>query len=214
MNAKTPVKELAGVVGDAIDRFNALYESAGTVRAYIQSFVATDSHNTLAMKKMSEFQMVGVRMQNLGNQFQAWVGKIAPVLEKVIQANPTAQAHAFSLRDTAEQCKYMMTGAEEALAAELSLSGASAWGKLQGTVTSQLTVDFELDGKTQKLPMPALINLHSHPDRVRAPPGIRGRDGSLENRRRTAGGLHERGERDGQHAQPTPRPHRCAASRH
>ncbi len=68
------------------------------------------------------------------------------------------------LRDTAEQSKYMMPEAEEALAAELALSGASAWGKLQGTVTSQLTVDFELDGKTQKLPMPALINLHSHPD--------------------------------------------------
>lgn len=164
MNAKTPVKQLAGVVGDTIDRFNALYETAGTVRAYLQSFVATDSHNTLAMKKMSEFQMVGVRMQNLGNQYQAWVGKIAPVLEKVIQANPTAQAHAFSLRDTAEQSKYMMTEAEEALAAELSLSGARGWGKLQETVTSQLTVDFELDGKTQKLPMPALINLHSHPD--------------------------------------------------
>jgi pepF/M3 family oligoendopeptidase len=114
------------------------------------------------MKKMSEFQMVGVRMQNLGNQFQAWVGRIAPVLEKIIQANPSAQAHAFSLRDTAEQSKYMMAEAEEALAAELSLSGASAWGKLQGTVTSQLTVDFKLDGKIQKLPMPALINLHSH----------------------------------------------------
>ncbi|MGA2504511.1 MAG: M3 family oligoendopeptidase [Anaerolineales bacterium] len=165
-NAKTPVKELAGVVGDAIDRFNALYETAGTVRAYLQSFVATDSHNTLAMKKMSEFQMVGVRMQNLGNQFQAWVGKLSPVLEKVIQANPTAQAHAFSLRTNAEQSKYMMSEAEEALSAELSLSGASAWGKLQETVTSQLTVDFELDGKIQKLPMPALINLHSHPDEV------------------------------------------------
>jgi pepF/M3 family oligoendopeptidase len=27
-----------------------------------------------------------------------------------------------------------------------------------------MTVDFELDGKTQKMPMPALINLRSHPD--------------------------------------------------
>jgi pepF/M3 family oligoendopeptidase len=164
MNARTPVKELAKVTGDAIERFNALYESSGTVRAYLESFVATDSHNTLAMKKMSEFQMTGVRVQNLATQFQAWVGRIAPALEKAIQANPTAQAHAFALRDTAEQSKYMMSEAEEALAAELSLSGASAWGKLHGTVTSQLTVDFKLDGKTQKLPMPALINLHSHPD--------------------------------------------------
>jgi oligoendopeptidase F len=164
MDTKTPVKELAEVVGKAIDGLNDLSVTSGTVRAYIQSFVTTDSHNTLAMKKMSEFQMVGVRMQNLGNQFQAWVGKLAPVLEKVIKANPTARAHAFSLREAAEQSKYMMSAAEEVLAAELSLSGARAWGTLQGTITSQLTADFELDGKTQKLPMPALINLHSHPD--------------------------------------------------
>jgi oligoendopeptidase F len=164
MEAKSPVEELSVVLGEAIERFNAMYESSGSLRAYIQSFIATDSHDPFAMKKMSEFQMVGVRVQNLENQFQAWVGKVAPVLEEAIQANSSAKAHAFWLRETAAQSKYMMSAPEETLAAELSLSGASAWGKLQGTITSQLTVDFELDGKTQKMPMPALINLHSHPD--------------------------------------------------
>jgi oligoendopeptidase F len=163
-DAGTPVKELASLAREAIDGFNLLQELAGTLRAYIQSFVATDSHNTPAMKKMSEFQVVGVRMQVLGNQFQAWLGKIAPVLEQVIAADPVATAHAFPLRDAAEQSKYMMSEPEETLAAELGLSGTNAWSKLQGTLTSQLTVDFELDGKVQKLPMPALINLHSHPE--------------------------------------------------
>ena len=135
------------------------------------------------MKKLSEFEQVGVRMQNLGTQFQAWVGKLAPVLEQVIAANESPKAHAFVLKDAAEQSKYLMSEAEEALAAELNLSGASAWGKLQGTVTSQLTVDFELDGKVQKLPMPALINLHSHPDEIGAPPRLRGRDERLGDRR-------------------------------
>ncbi len=162
--AETAVAELAPLAGEAIERFNALQELAGTLRAYIQSFVATDSHNSLAMKKMSEFQMVGVRLQVLGNQFQAWVGRIAAHLEEIIAANPTAQAHAFTLRDTAEQSRYMMSEVEETLAAELGLSGTNAWSKLQGTVTSQLTVDFELDGQVRKMPMPALINLHSHPD--------------------------------------------------
>jgi oligoendopeptidase F len=163
-DAGTPVKELAPLAREAIDGFNVLQELAGTLRAYIQSFVATDSHNIPAMKKMSEFQMVGVRMQVLGNQFQAWLGKIAPVLEQVIAADPVATAHAFPLRDAAEQSKYMMSEPEETLAAELGLSGTNAWSKLQGTLTSQLTVDFELDGKVQKLPTPALINLHSHPE--------------------------------------------------
>jgi len=163
-SAKTPAKQLGAVTGEALRRFNAVYALSATLRAYLMSFVSTDSHDMAAMRKMSEFQKTGVRLQNLENLFQAWVGRLAPVLEKVLAADPTAGAHAFALRLAAEQSQYLMSGPEEALAAELNLSGTNAWAKLQGTVTSQLTVDFELDGKVEKLPMPALINLHSHPD--------------------------------------------------
>jgi len=52
----------------------------------------------------------------------------------------------------------------ESLAADLTLSGANAWTKFQNTTTSQLSIDFVLDGKKKKLPMPALINLRTHPD--------------------------------------------------
>jgi len=162
--AKTPVKKLAGLAGEAIDRFNALSEQAGTINAYIYSFVSTDSRDKLAMKKLSEFEQVGVRMQNLNTRFLAWAGQLSPVMNKVIAANPTAKAHAFMLKEAVRQSKFMMSGPEEALAAELNLSGANAWEKLQGTITSQLTVDFEVDGEVKKLPAPALINLHSHPD--------------------------------------------------
>src|SRR5690606_28734036 len=62
----------------------------------------------------------------------------------------------------AEQAKYLMSEAEESLANELSLSGATAWQQLQRTITSQLTVDFELDGTIQKLPITKLINLRTH----------------------------------------------------
>jgi pepF/M3 family oligoendopeptidase len=163
-SASTPVKELAETAGSAIDQMNQIQELAGTIRAYIYSFVTTNSRDKAAMKKMSEFDQLGVRMQNLGTQFQAWVGTLSPVLDQIIGANESAKAHAFALQDAVRQSKYMMSAAEESLAAELSLSGATAWNKLQGTVTSQLSVDFELDSKVQKLPMPALINLHSHPD--------------------------------------------------
>jgi pepF/M3 family oligoendopeptidase len=163
-DAVTPAAELAALLGEAVERFNALYRLSGTVRTYIYSFVATDSRHAVARKKLSEYEKVSLRSQKLGTQFQAWIGKLASVLEQALPLNPVAQAHAFNLRETAEQAKYLMGEAEETLAAELSLSGARAWSKLQGTVTSQLSVDFELDGTVQKLPMPALINLHSHPD--------------------------------------------------
>jgi pepF/M3 family oligoendopeptidase len=160
----TPVAELGSLVGGALERFNDVYELQRTINTYIYSFVSTNSRDMVAMKKSSEFDLIEVQIQNLDTQFRAWIGKITPVLEQVIAQNTTAKAHAFILKDTAEQSKYMMSAAEEALAAELNISGASAWSKLQGTITSQLSVDFELDGEVKKLPMPALINLHSHPD--------------------------------------------------
>ena len=163
-DAKTKSKDLAPLVGKAIDHINRIQTLSSTIAPFIHSYVTTDSRDKVAMKTLSEFEQASLPMNQLMTQFTAWLGKISPKLDKIIDNNPSAAAHAFMLEEAAEQSKYLMSDAEEALAAELSLSGGNAFGKLQGIVTSQLSVDFELDGKTQKLPMPALINLRSHPD--------------------------------------------------
>ncbi|HUI87131.1 MAG TPA: M3 family oligoendopeptidase [Anaerolineales bacterium] len=164
--AKSKTRELAPLVGQAIDRMNKIQTLASTIVPYIYAFVTTDSRDKVAMRVMSEFEQASLPMTKLSVQFEAWVGRIAPKLDKVVRANKSAAAHEFMLRESAEQSKYLMSDAEEGLAAEMTLSGGNAFEKLQGTVTSQLSVDFELDGKTQKLPMPALINLRSHPDEL------------------------------------------------
>ncbi|MCI0550834.1 MAG: M3 family oligoendopeptidase, partial [Anaerolineae bacterium] len=161
---KTPAKELGALLGKSVDQFNAISELSGTIEAYIYSFISTNSRDKTAMRIYSEFEQVQVRQSKLNTQFRAWVGKLYSKLDKAIEKNQSAKSHAFTLKETRDQAKYMMSEAEEMLAAEMSLSGGNAFGKLQGTVTSQLSVDFELDGKTEKLPMPALINLRSHPD--------------------------------------------------
>jgi len=163
-DAKTKAKDLAPLVGKAIDQINRIQILASTIVPFIYSYVTTDSRDKVAMKTLSEFEQASLPMNQLMTQFSAWLGRVAPKLDKVVANNRSAAAHAFMLREAAEQSKYLMSDAEEALAAELSLSGGNAFGKLQGTVTSQLAVDFELDGKTEKMPMPALINLRSHPD--------------------------------------------------
>jgi pepF/M3 family oligoendopeptidase len=164
-NISSPAVELGAIIGEAVDRLNEIYDLMWTIDPYIQSFVSINSRNTLAVKKMSEHQMVMVRAQTLGTRFQAWVGKLASVLDVAIETNQTCREHAFILKKIAEQARYLMSDPEESLAAELGPSGSIAWAKLQGTITSQLTVDFELDGEVKKLPMPALINIQrSHPD--------------------------------------------------
>lgn len=164
-DSKTDSKKLGKLLGEATDRFNTIFELSGTINPFIYSYVSTDSHNKEAMRAESEFEQIAVKANILNTKFQAWVGKLGkPAIQKAVKTNASANAHLFGLYEAAEQSKYLMSEAEETLAAELTLSGGNAFGKLQGVVTSQMTVEFELDGKTQKMPMPALINLRSHPD--------------------------------------------------
>ena len=160
---QAPLDALSAVMGEAIGCFNSAYELRATIEPYLYSFVTTDSHDYRARSRLSEFELLNVRMAKLSVRFRLWIGSLASVLEELIAADPAAQAHAFALREAAGQAQYLMSQAEESLAAELDLSGANAWNKLQGTITSQVVVDFELDGEVQRLPLPAVINLHSHP---------------------------------------------------
>lgn len=145
-----------------LERANPLIALYRTIGGYLQAHVATDSFNHAARRMLSEIEPLGVRLRQIDVRFSGWVGAIADALPRLAAQPGPAQAHAFYLRETAEQSRYLMSEAEESLAAELNLSGANAWSKLQGTITSQLTVDFARDGKAEKLPMPALINLMQH----------------------------------------------------
>lgn len=161
---KTPTKELARLTGEAVDRLNDIMTLAGTIVPYIEAFVTTNSRDQVAARARSEYEQASLPMDKLWVRFRSWLGKIEPRLDKAIAKDKVAKAHAFILKEAAEQSRYQMDDELEALAAELSLSGGNAFDKLQGTVTSQMTVDFELDGKVQKLPITAVINLRSHPD--------------------------------------------------
>ncbi len=164
-DSKTDAKKLGKLLGEAVNQFNAIFELSNTIEPFIYSFVSTDSHNKDAMRALSEYEQLSVQTSVLNTKFQAWAGKLGKAaVKKAAKTNASAKAHEFILNEAVEQSKYMMSEAEEILAAEMTLSGGNAFGKLQGTVTSQMSVDFELDGKMQKMPMPALINLRSHPD--------------------------------------------------
>jgi pepF/M3 family oligoendopeptidase len=164
-DAKTDTKKLGKLLGESVDRFNAIFELSSTIGPFIYSYVTTDSRNKDAMRALSEFEQASVQTSILNTKFQAWVGKLGKAaVKKAAKTNASAKAHEFTLNESVDQSKYMMSEAEEVLAAELTLSGGNAFGKLQGTVTSQLSIDFELDGETKKMPMPAIINLRSHPD--------------------------------------------------
>ena len=162
--ARQGVAETKASVDGYLERANSVLRLYSTVNAYVASYVTTDSFNTQAKRLESELELVGVRLEKQGVRFRGWVGTIKEFLPAILTYPGVAKDHAFYLGETADQSRYLMSEPEEALAADLELSGSNAWSKLQGTVCSQLTVAFGAGGKPQKLPITALQNLSHSPD--------------------------------------------------
>jgi oligoendopeptidase F len=146
-----------------IERYNAVLESTETLGVYIMCFVTTNSHDTLAQAKLSELQQAMLTLSQLDTRLTAWIGSLD--VETLIERSTLTREHAFMLRKAKTRAAHLMTPTEENLASELNLSAGTAWEKLHGDVTSQLTISLELSGQVQELPMSMIRNLAFEPDR-------------------------------------------------
>ena len=100
-----------------------------TIRAYVYSFVSTDSYNNTARRLMSELEPLLVRIEQAQVRFSGWLGAVAldvGLFDAALAEPGIVHEHDFFLRETAEQSQYLMNADEEALAADLSLSGIRA----------------------------------------------------------------------------------------
>ncbi len=148
---------------EVIARYNAVLDQVMTLGSYINAFVTTNSRDTVAQARLSELQQHTTKLYQLGTRFTAWIGSLD--VEALIARSPVAADHAFALRQSKIRAAHLMSPAEEALAAELNVTGGTAWARLHGNVTSQLVVPIEVDGTTKELPMSVIRAMASDPDR-------------------------------------------------
>lgn len=143
--------------------FNAVLDAVNTVSSYIFSFVTTDSRNAVAQAKLSALQQHNITLSKLDARLTAWLGSLD--VDALIAGSAIAREHAYALQRAKIDARHQMSPVEEDLAAELGVTGGSAWGRLHGDVSSQIMVDVELEGETKSLPMSAVRNLAYDPDR-------------------------------------------------
>ncbi len=153
------------IVSEYLQMTNGILALAGTIEAFLYGYISTDSFNTLAKRKESELERITVQIHNHEVLFKGWLGEVIKQgidLDQLIAASPALQDHDFFLQETVDQSNYLMSDVEEKLASELSLSGGSAWEKLQGTVTSQISVPFEREGIVDDIPIAVLQNIRKY----------------------------------------------------
>jgi oligoendopeptidase F len=136
------------------------FDSMGS---YLFGCISTDSRNDLAQAQFSQFQERAVDLDKLQTRFTAWVGTL-PIGE-IVEQSTLAAEHDFPLHQMHVAARHLMSEEAEALAAELSPSSGAAWAKLHDNLTSQITAKVELEGREQTLPMSAIRNLATEPDR-------------------------------------------------
>ncbi len=146
-----------------LPQFNDVMRQLHTHSAYISSFIATDSRNTLAQSVWSELQQQELRLAQLETRFIAWTGGLD--VEALIAQSSIAEAHAFALRKAHIEAQHHMSPVEEELAEELNLTGGKAWAKLYNNFSSQVSAEIELDGEVKTMPITAIRNLAFDPDR-------------------------------------------------
>lgn len=151
-------------VADFLERSKQLSTRIRLLYAFIGGHISVNTRDAQAIKAMSELQMAMIPLNQVDTRLTAWLGE--QDVEAIIAGSDIAKEHEFILRRDKIDAAHLMSQFEEDLAAELTLSGGSAWGDLQSQVSSQIMVTFEkTDGDTVTLPMSDVRNLANDPDR-------------------------------------------------
>jgi oligoendopeptidase F len=161
--ARRPVTAADGSAADrALRELNRVTDEADLLRVYVYATVATDSRDQRAQALFSESRQLDATLRPLSSRLADWVAALG--VEALATVSVEAYDHLGPLRRLAARAEHQMSEAEEHLAAELSLTGSSAWGRLQADVTSQLTTVVELPDGPRSLPMTAVRGLATDPD--------------------------------------------------
>ena len=139
---------------------NELMDEVRLLNGFVYSYVSTDSRDALASGEQSALQAELAQLSRLRSRFDAWIGSLGA--EALAARSTIASDHAYPLARSEERARHQMTEAEEGLYADLSLTGSTAWQRLWGTFTSQLSVD--VPGQGEGLSMSQVRNLAYHSD--------------------------------------------------
>lgn len=149
----------ADVLVDALRHLQELKRVANTLNAYTYLRYSVASGDGEVAREQSRHDQRWTRLQTLLLKLQGWIGTLEPSFDAMFATHPALRTYEFLIRHSAREARHLMSEELEALAAELAVDGARAFSRLQSTVTSQIQVPFELNGKHEEMPISKLRNL-------------------------------------------------------
>jgi pepF/M3 family oligoendopeptidase len=127
--------------------------------AFCSLTMSTDTTNENAMKYLNKLQVLSSQTTTATTKFSKWVPKIQNIKE-LIEKNPVLNEADYFLNRIIDGSKYVLSDEVEMVISKMQQTSSSAWGQLQGELTSTLKVDY--DGK--EITLSEVRNLSSDKD--------------------------------------------------
>lgn len=158
-----PPTQLDGAAADTIiNHFNETIKESEIIGAYIYATVSTNSRDEQAQGLLSVLETLDARVSPLLARLADWIASLGA--DELSVFSIEARQHLGPLQRLAARAEHQMSEDQEGLYAELGTTGSSAWGRLQGDLTSQLTAEVNLPTGTTTMPMAAIRGLASNAD--------------------------------------------------
>ncbi|XMB87337.1 M3 family oligoendopeptidase [Mycoplasmatota bacterium WC44] len=123
--------------------------------SYCNLTLATDATNVDAMKYINVIQKKFTEMTEVYTLADKWISE----LDLESMKSDLIKEHAFYLNEVKDHSKYNLDEKTELLLSKLRADGSTAWGRLQGLLTSMLDVDIEINGEKKVLTLSEVRNL-------------------------------------------------------
>jgi len=111
---------------------------------YCMLTISTDAMNEEARKYMNKMQQMSARTTLPATKFSKWLPKVEN-LSELIEKDDLLKEASYFLNRIIDGSKYVLSDEVEMVISKMQQTSSSAWGQLQGELTSMLKVDY--DGK-------------------------------------------------------------------
>ncbi len=128
------------------------------IYSFAELTVTTDTNNTEALKYVNIIDDYSSEKVKPIVKFQKYLSSVKN-LDDILNSNDYFKIHEFHIKELASDSQYLLTDEEEILYAKLKQTGSTAFTTLQNKVSSNLMIEIELNGESQKLPLSSIRNL-------------------------------------------------------
>ncbi len=146
---RTPTLQDFATIDQIIRETNELHAEMRPLSAFLYGLVTTDSRDDDAASLTVQLQTRLAGLGPLWKRLESWVAALG--VAPLVAGSVEAASHIFALERAVEFADFQMSEAEETLVSELAPSGALAWQRLHGDISSQLMATVHADDGTFEL---------------------------------------------------------------